>query len=322
MDTCKVSVIIPNYNGREYLRECLECLLLQSYRNFEVIVVDNGSVDGSEKIVEDFEGYKLVRNEKNLGFAKAVNQGIRLSRSEYVILLNNDAMAEYNFIEEMVKGISKSKKIFSCASRMIQYNDRSKLDNTGDFYTIMGYAFQRGMDADIKRYKRAGKIFSACAGAAIYRREVFEEIGFFDERHFAYLEDMDVGFRANIYGYRSIYLPKAVVYHVGSGTSGSRYNEFKTGLAARNSVWLYYKNLPVVMLVLNAPFIFAGHVMKYMYFRKHGLEKVYLNGVVDGFKGLGKCKKVEYKRENLENYIRIQIGMIKSLSMWIERFIQ
>lgn len=309
-----VTVIIPNYNGRRYIHECLDSLRLQNFKDFKIIVVDNASTDGSAEVIEeDYEEVTLIRNDKNYGFSQAVNTGIRAADTEFVILLNNDAMCEYNFIEELVKGIQKSEKIFSCGARMIQYNNRNKLDNTGDFYTIFGWAYQRGLDESIKKYKKAGRVFSACAGAAIYRRVLFEQVGYFDEQHFAYLEDVDIGFRANILGYKNYYLPKAVVHHIGSASSGQRYNEFKVRLAARNSVYLYYKNLPPLQLLFNAPFIAAGHIIKYMFFKKKGMEKVYGNGVIEGYKTLDKVRKVSYDSKYLNNYIWIQISMIEGI---------
>lgn len=308
-----VTIVIPNYNGREYLQECLDSLRLQSYKDFKVIVVDNGSTDGSQKeICETYPEVELIENEENYGFSVAVNQGIQAADTEFVILLNNDAMCEYDFVESLVKGIQKSSKIFSCGARMIQYHDREKLDNTGDFYTIFGWAYQRGLDESVKKYKRAGRIFSACAGAAIYRRAVFDEIGLFDPNHFAYLEDVDIGFRANIYGYRNYYIPKAIVYHIGSASSGERYNPFKIRLAARNTVYLYYKNLPNPLLCLHAPFLLIGHVIKYCFFKIKGYEQVYFDGVKEGLKTLDKLEKVPYDSKHKKNYIWIEKSMLKS----------
>ncbi len=152
-----------------------------------------------------------------------------------------------------------------------------------------------------------------CAGAAIYRRELFDRVGYFDEQHFAYLEDVDIGFRANILGYRNYYLPKAVAYHIGSASSGVRYNEFKVKLAARNSVYVYYKNLPTLQLLLNAPFIAAGHIIKYLFFKKKGLDKLYIKGIAEGYKTLDKVVKVPYDSGNLNHYIWIQISMFSGI---------
>ena len=162
---------------------------------------------------------------------------------------------------------------------MIQLHHRDLMDDAGDMYSIMGWAYQRGVGQEVERYDRPCHIFSSCAGAAIYRREIFEEIGYFDEMHFAYLEDIDVGYRAKIAGYYNRYCPQAVVYHVGSGTSGSKYNPFKVKLAARNNVYLNYKNMPFFQLLVNSLPICMGILGKYFFFKKLGFEKDYLEAV-------------------------------------------
>ena len=239
-NAAKVTVVIPNYNGLKFMEPCFKALEMQICRDFEILVVDNGSGDGSVEWLKEHE-IPSIFLETNTGFSGAVNVGIRASKTPYVILLNNDTEPDCHYIGEMIKAIERSPKIFSVSSKMIQLYDHSKMDDAGDMYTLMGWAFQRGVGRPSGGYNHVCRVFSACAGAAIYRREVFETIGYFDEMHFAYLEDIDVGYRARIYGYDNIYCPTAVVYHVGSGTSGSRYNSFKVRLAARNNVYLNYK---------------------------------------------------------------------------------
>lgn len=133
-----------------------------------------------------------------------------------MLLLNNDVRVDEYFVAEMVRAIGQSERIFSVSSRMIQMYHPDRLDDAGDMYSLLGWAYQRGVGRDLTHYRRSSRVFSACAGAAIYRREVFEEIGYFDEMHFAYLEDIDVGYRARIAGYDNIYCPAALVWHVGS----------------------------------------------------------------------------------------------------------
>ncbi len=253
----RVTVIIPNYNGLAFLEPCLAALERQTYENFDILVVDNGSGDGSVQWLRQ-RGIPVIPLKENLGFAAAVNAGIRAVKSPYVLLLNNDTEAEPEFVEELVRCISRSKRIFAVSSKMIQLHHRELMDSAGDMYCVLGWAFQRGVGQSSRRYNRMGEVFSACAGAAIYRREVFEVIGYFDEKHFAYLEDVDVCYRAKLFGYHNLYCPKAVVYHVGSGTSGSKYNEFKVKLAARNQIYLNYKNMPWLQLAVNSLPLAAG----------------------------------------------------------------
>ena len=155
-------------------------------------------------------------------------------------------------MEQMLLAIRRHKNAFSCAARMVQYHDRDKLDDAGNYYCALGWSFARGKGKNIDLYQKEEKIFSACGGAAIYRKKIMEKIGYFDEEHFAYLEDTDIGYRARIYGYENWYAPDAVVYHVGSGTSGSRYNHFKTRYSSRNNIYLIYKNMPLLQIILNS----------------------------------------------------------------------
>ena len=144
---------------------------------------------------------------------------------------------------------------------------------------------------------REEQIFASCAGAAIYRKELFSRIGYFDEEHFAYLEDTDIGYRARILGYENWYAPEAVVYHVGSGTSGSRYNQFKTRYSSRNNIYMIYKNMPLWQIILNLPFLAAGFGIKILFFSLKGLGREYLAGIKNGFQISAKGKKCLFKEK-------------------------
>ena len=272
----KVTIVIPNYNGKHFMEPCLSSLSEQTYKNFHILVVDNASSDGSiEYMEENYPDIELIKLQKNFGFSKAVNIGIQHSRTPYVILLNNDTTVDTRYVEEMVKAIEKSPKIFSVSSKMIQMYHPELIDSAGDLYTLLGWGVCRGCGRPVSNYQKYDEIFTACAGAAIYRRSVFDEIGYFDENHFAYLEDIDIGYRARIYGYYNMYCPTALVYHVGSGTSGSKYNSFKVKLAARNNLYLNYKNMPALQLVLNFIPLAIGYFVKYLFFCKIGFGKDY-----------------------------------------------
>lgn len=303
----QVSVIIPNFNGVAYLDGVLGSLEKQTIKNYEVILVDNGSSDGScAFVMANYPWVHLIELPENLGFCGAVNHGIRASRAPYVLLLNNDTEVEPDFLEEMCAALRRHKKAFSCAAKMVQYHDRNKLDDAGNYYCALGWSYARGKGKDIHTYETEEQIFAACAGAAIYRKKVFEKIGLFDEEHFAYLEDTDVGYRARIYGYENWYAPKAVVYHVGSGTSGSRYNQFKTRYSSRNNVYLIYKNMPLLQILLNLPFLIAGFGVKFLFFALKGMGKEYAAGIKNGFQISKKGHKVPFSGKRLHNYFRIQ----------------
>lgn len=308
----KVTVVIPNYNGKEYIEVCLNSIKKQIFKEYKVLIIDNASQDGSCEIIRDnYEDFKLIVNDKNEGFCKAVNQGIEMSDTEYVLLLNNDTELDECFLENMVKEIEKSEKIFSVSSKMINYYDRSVMDDAGDGYTILGWQYQRGISQNVNDYKKGTDVFTACAGAALYRKCVFDRIGLFDEMHFAYMEDIDIGYRAQIYGYRNVYCPSARVYHIGSATTGSKYNDFKVRMAARNNLYVIYKNMPVVQFIINFPFIIAGMTVKYFFFKKKNFGKYYLMGLKEGMNNLYKLKKVQYDSSNFWNYVKIEIDLIK-----------
>lgn len=312
----KVTVIIPNYNGLRFLKDCLTALENQSMKDFETLVIDNASSDESVAYIrENFPNVNVMVMEKNLGFSGGVNVGIQSAKTPYVLLLNNDTEVDTHFVEEMIHAIEESPNIFSVSSKMIQFYDREKLDDAGDLYGILGWGFQRGIDAPATSYTKKEEIFSACAGAAIYRKDVFEKIGYFDELHFAYLEDIDVGYRGKIAGYKNMYCPTAIVYHVGSGTSGSKYNSFKVKLAARNSVYLNYKNMPNIQLVINSLPLCLGWFLKWRFFKKNGFEKDYVDGLKEGFSTRKKCKRVQFQWKNWKNYVKIEWQLIKN--MWI-----
>lgn len=308
----EVSVVIPNFNGIAFLDSVLASLEGQTLSNFEVILVDNGSTDGSCSFVTaNYPWVHLIELSENFGFCGAVNAGIRAAKAPYVLLLNNDTEVKEDFVEEMLAAIRRHKNAFSCGARMVQYHDRDRLDDVGNYYCALGWSFARGRGKDIHAYETEDKIFSACAGAAIYRKKIIEKIGYFDEEHFAYLEDTDIGYRAIIYGYENWYAPKAIVYHVGSGTSGSRYNQFKTRYSSRNNIYLIYKNMPLLQIILNLPFLAVGFLIKFLFFAVKGMGKEYAAGIKNGFSISMKNKKVPFRIKHLPNYCKIQ------LELWI-----
>ena len=199
---------------------------------------------------------------------------------------------------------------------MLMWQDHDRIDDAGDQYCVLGWAYARGKGRAASEYEKPTRVFAACGGAAIYRRSILEKIGLFDENHFAYLEDIDICYRAAIFGYHSAYAPKAKVLHAGSATSGSRYNEFKTGLASANSVYLIGKNMPLLQLLINLPFLLFGFVVKAFFFAKKGMGKTYLKGLARGVKLLfrkeGRLHIVPFCWKNLGNYIVIQLRLYKN----------
>lgn len=309
----EATIIIPNYNGKEMLENCIATLEKQTCKEFKVLVIDNGSTDGSTRVTSSLPAFEMIALPENTGFCKAVNIGIQLTKTPYFILLNNDTEAEEHFVEELLKAVGQSEDIFSCGAQMIDYRNRDLIDNAGDYYLLTGWARARGKGKPAADFEKPCEVFSCCAGASIYRTEVIQKIGMFDERHFAYLEDVDIGYRAKIYGYRNCYAPKAKVYHLGSATTGTRYNKTKVFLAARNSMYVIYKNMPLPQIVFNFPFLFGGVLIKTLFFVKKGFAGAYLKGIKEGFLAPRKCRKVRFKREHLGNYIRIEKELARNI---------
>lgn len=317
----KTTIIIPNYNGLSFMEPCFESLKEQTVRDFKVLVVDNGSTDGSVEWLKERRVPSIFLKE-NTGFSGAVNTGIRAADTPYVLLLNNDTRVEPGFVAAMERAMDQSPKIFSVSSRMIQMYHPELLDDAGDMYSILGWAYQRGVGRSVNLYQKSCRVFSACAGAAIYRRAVFDEIGLFDELHFAYLEDIDVGWRAKLYGYDNVYCPDAAVYHVGSGTSGSRYNSFKVRLAARNCIYLNYKNMPGWQILLNAPFLLAGIFVKYLFFVKNGFGGDYVSGLKEGIRTRKQCRRVPGLLKRFGAELKVQFEMICGTGLYVYEFLR
>jgi len=317
----RTTIIIPNWNGLKFMEPCFAALRKQTVKDFEILVVDNGSTDGSVEWLKEHD-IPSIFLEENTGFTGAVNVGIQAAVTPYVILLNNDTEVDERYVEKLEKAIGRSDKIFSVSPKVVQMYAPELMDDAGDMYSVLGWAYQRGVGRPEKKYDRPCRIFSACACAAIYRREVFEKIGYFDPMHFAYLEDIDVGYRAKLYGYDNIYCPDAVVYHVGSGTSadGEKYSAFKVKLAARNNVYLNYKNMATWQVVLNFPCLAAGIFVKYMFFKKRGFGKDYLAGLKEGLRTRKQCKKVPNLPGRFTEEVKIQMELIWGTIVYVYEF--
>ena len=317
------TVIIPNYNGIAYIRNCLDSLLPgKEETDCKVIVVDNHSTDGSREVLEkEYPWVTLIAFEENTGFCKAVNAGIEASDTEYVILLNNDTTVEKGFVGALEKVMDSYPKAFSAGAKMVDMKNPSVLDDAGDYYCALGWAFARGRQKPVDKYMKENEIFSACGGAAIYRKSILDEIGLFDELHFAYLEDLDIGYRAKIHGYRNYFAPAAVVYHAGSASSGSRHNAFKVDLSSKNSVYVIYKNMPLLQQLFNLPFLIIGYLVKWLFFLRKGLGNNYAAGVFLGikrnFSKEARKHKVKFRWGHLFNYFRIQLELWKNVILRI-----
>lgn len=323
----EVTVVIPNYNGIRFLKECLDSVFVQEpgTPEYDVLVVDNGSSDGSVDMLR--ESYPRVQVEalpENTGFCHAVNIGLQRSTAPYVLLLNNDTKVKPGFIKNMCHAIESRPNAFSVSAKMLMWDDPELIDDAGDRYCVFGWAFARGKGRQARLYCEPCEIFASCGGAAIYRKSLFAEIGYFDEEHFAYLEDLDIGYRARIFGYRSYYEPGAEVIHYGSASSGSRYNEWKTLLASANNIYVVGKNMPLLQWLWNLPFLFFGFLAKFVFFCQKGMGRVYLRGFWLGFSrlftDLGRAHKVRFHVKYLGNYLAIQWQLYLNVFRFLKKY--
>ncbi len=250
-----VSVIIPNWNGKRFLAGCLDSLQQQTYTNLEVIIVDNGSADGSvEFLKENYSWVRLVTFQVNTGFAPAVNSGIREAQGQYIALVNNDTVAAPDWLSHLVAALVEHPEAGSCGCKMLAYDNPKLLDGAGDGYRRGGLPGRIGhREIDCGQFDTPRYILGACGGAALYRKALFDDVGLFDEDYFAYLEDVDIGLRAQSAGYKCFYVPEAIIYHLGCGTTGSGYHPLVVRLSAQNNWNTIVKNIPTPLLFKFLP---------------------------------------------------------------------
>ena len=246
----KASIIIPHMNGKELLDECFSALRTQTLQDFEVLLVDNGSTDGSQNYTrEHFPEVQVVELGQNFGFTGACNKGWELSQGEIVILLNNDTAVTPNWLEEIVNAFARHPEVGMVASKMLLYDQRDHFHTTGDFYRVDGIPGNRGVwQKDEGQYDEEEIVFSACGGSAAYRRTMLDEIGFLDDDFFFSCEDVDLGWRANLAGWKVLYVPTAVLYHKLKATGGSVTGSYYDG---RNFLYLIWKDYPTSLLRQN-----------------------------------------------------------------------
>jgi len=301
-----VSVIIPNWNGKDFIEGCLRSLRAQTFQDLEIIMIDNGSSDGSIELVKgSFPEVKVISLTYNKGFSGAVNEGIKKAKGEFIALLNNDTIADSKWIEELVKGIHSSKAIGCCASRIL-CSMGTAIDTVGDTYTRYGVAIKRGHDVETKRFLQEELVFGACGGAALYRRSMLDEVGSFDEDFFCVYEDVDMSFRAQLMGFKCLYVPTAIVTHYVGGTAGTK-NDFTLYYGQRNMELVFLKNMPLPLLVKYLPSHMVYVVLAFLYYLLKNQGGIYLRSKMDAFKQirltLQKRKEIQRKRRVSSSYL-------------------
>lgn len=300
-----VSVTVVTWNSGVHLSHCLFALLKQTWRDFEIILVDNGSTDGSmDGIANQWKGlpFTIERLEHNQGFAAANNIGARLARGKWIALLNADAYPEPDWLANLLRAAEQNPEYTAFSSCQIQYDAPHLLDGAGDAYHISGLAWRNGycLPAD-KHGLEKRDIFSPCAAAALYSREEFLKFGGFDEDYFSYFEDVDLGFRLRLNGTKCLYVPDAIVHHVGSASTGKR-SDFSVYYGYRNMIWTFFKNMPSPYLWLFLSLHVAAVLFFAFYLTLRGQGGAIWKAILDALHGLPKMLE---KRKILQKNIKI-----------------
>lgn len=307
----RVSVIIPNWNGKQFLGACLASLRRQTCQDFVIYVVDNGSSDGSVEFIQSmYPEVRLISHPENRGFSAAINSGIEGSRGEYIAALNNDTEADPRWMEMLLETMEARPEIGFFASKVLDYKDRTIIDSFGDGYTTLGIAYKIGvLEKDVGQFEDLTEVFSACAAAACYRRSMFDDIGVFDEDFFCYMEDIDIGIRARLAGYRCLAVPAARVYHIGSATTGGDMSEFSVRMTAKNIFNVLLKDIPAPMLFMMLPKVIAAQtvlVFQSLFTRQRPKLRKNMRGYWQGIGGaLRQAPLMLRKRRDIQRARRI-----------------
>jgi GT2 family glycosyltransferase len=298
-----ISIIVVTWNSASYLPRCLESLATQSFKDFEIVIVDNGSVDGSLTGLE--EKYprldiKIERLETNQGYAPANNIGSKLGRGEWLAFLNADAFPSPDWLEQLVSASHQNPEYVCFSSRQIMADNIKMLDGEGDTYHISGMAWRRNYNIPVYDTSEPVEVFSACGAAMMVRKQDFLDMGGFDETYFAYFEDVDLGFRLRLSGKKTLFLPESIVYHVGSGSTGRR-SDFLVYYQYRNMIWTFIKNMPSPLILLFSPLHIAALVFFWGATARRGQGRIFMNSVFDALRDLprvlGQRRKIQSQRK-------------------------
>jgi GT2 family glycosyltransferase len=324
----RVSAIVLNWNGKHFLRECLDSLRSQAFQDFETILVDNGSADGSvEYVRRQFPEVHVIALSYNAGFAGGNNVGVRASTGQYVALLNNDTKAHPQWLESLRRTLDAHAEVGFCASKILLYNQPDIIDSAGDLFYTCGVGEKRGRsERDDDRFAEPAPVFGACAAAALYRRSMLEDIGLFDEDFFAYAEDVDLSFRAQLAGYKCLYVPKAVVYHHLQGTSRAVPDK-SLYLSRRNAFYALVKNMPAALLWRRLPYALAYYFAVDLAYVVHGKFKPIMKARLDNVRylkrTLAKRRQIQAGRRVTDEYINaaMSTGRVRQMvGRWLRGF--
>jgi len=303
-----ISVIVVNLNGESFIRRCLDSLLSQTFVDFETIVIDNGSADQSVNIIRScYTTVRLVSLPDNIGFAAANNMAARQARGDWLALLNSDAFAEPDWLNQLWSATLVQPDIVSFACRALLDGDPHYLDGAGDVYHCSGKVWRAGhLDPNGPKWDRPREVFGPCAAAAFYRRDVYLEQNGFDEDFFCYCEDVDLAFRLRLSGFRCHYVPAAVIRHVGSATSG-RASRLARYYGHRNLIWTFVKNMPGWLFWLCLPLHLVMNLVSIAIITAQGQGIVILRAKWDALAVLPQMLR---KRRSIQRARRVKVSTI------------
>lgn len=279
-----IAILIVAYRSRDTIVRCLDALQAQTVLPRQVFLVENGSPDRERLSAADMPGWvHFIENETNLGFVGANNQLARMATTRWIALLNPDAFPAGDWVEQLVSATERFPETSLFGSTQYAADHEGILDGVGDVYHATGLAYRAGYGKPISQLPPEGEVFAPCAAAALYRRDVFEELGGFDERFFCYNEDVDFAYRARLIGHRTIQVRDATVDHLGYASSGRR-SEFATYYGARNRLWVFLKNTPGWLLWVLAPVHFVITILLWLSAARFGQFKLFGRAIYDALK--------------------------------------
>lgn len=314
-----VTIIIVNWNSGALLTQCVAQLAKQSHQPDSILIIDNASTDGSAEFAHSIPALTVQRIETNLGFAAANNLALAACLTEFVALLNPDAFPEPDWLESLLRTAQANPDCAAFGSRQMAYGSEGVVDGAGDIYHCSGLVWRHGYGRDQSALEGiSDEIFSPCACAALYRRKALQTIGGFDEDYFCYVEDVDLGFRLRLAGYKAMYVADAVVYHVGSATTGGRHSDFSLYHGHRNLVLTYIKDMPGILFWLFLPFHILLNLITVVYFSLRGQGKIIIRAKFDALRSAPKMwKKRKDIQQNRKASIReIWRALDKRLFLW------
>lgn len=313
-----VTVVIVNFNGLPYLQKAVDSLRAQTFKNFELIVFDNASTDGSAQRLnlDGLPRSRVILNDENIGFAAGNNRAAEHASGKWLVLMNPDVEATPNWLEKLLEAASHHPEILTFTSAQLKSPASPLMDGAGDAYLIFGFPWRGGFDRKADELPESGWCFSACGAAAMYDLALFRQLNGFDERFFCYCEDVDLGFRLQLAGHNCLFVNDAVVYHVGSGITGNA-SSFSTYHGTRNRIWTYVKNMPPAMLLVTLPV----HIVltAYLLVRNAFTPRFgpMLRGVRDGIRGIADVRHASpWKQQSRDNAPFAQIAARMAWNPW------